>query len=508
MDFLIKASQLILSLSILVILHEFGHFIPARLFKTRVEKFYLFFNPWFSLFKKKIGDTEWGIGWLPLGGFVKISGMVDESMDKEQLALPPQPWEFRSKPAWQRLIIMLGGVFVNLVLGFFIYIFIVFTYGKIEFKPSELKEGLSVHPYFEQFGLKSGDNILEMEGQKFNHYVDFKMKVLDINNEIFLRGVRTLKVQHADNKIETITLPDDIDYQIFQNSAFPVFNHRGKNNGIENLFAILKSKKLGLERGDELVAVNNEKIENYSLDKPIKEITVLREEQKIKIKTSNAPIDSLYACFPTLSIGLHKNDKVLTANSKEIIFTDDLQSILYFNKGKKINLTILHNGKKIERELKVSKTAMVGFAYKELAKEETKMFNTKNFSFGESISLGIKDGKNTLGDYASQLKFLFTKKGASALGGFASMGKMFPSTWNWQAFWMNTGFISLVLAFMNLLPIPALDGGHVVFLLYEMITGKEAPQKVLEYAQYAGIFLLLGLMLYANGLDIFRAFFS
>ncbi len=504
MDFLIKAAQLLLSLSLLVILHEFGHFIPARLFKTRVEKFYLFFNPWFSLFKKKIGETEWGIGWLPLGGFVKIAGMVDESMDKEQLALPPQPWEFRSKPAWQRLIIMLGGVFVNVVVGFLIYIFVVFAYGKTEFKPSELKSGLSVHPYFEQFGLKSGDNVLEMEGEKFNHYVDFKMKVLDINNEILLRGVRKLKIQHADGSVEDITLPDNIDYKIFEEAAFPVFKNRGKNMGVEFLFAIVKNKKLGLDLGDKLIAVNNQKIGKYSTEEPIKTITVERGTEKININTNKVPMDSLFACFPTLSIGLHENDKIIAANSKKIIFTDDLQSVLYFNKGKKVNLSILHNGDTLQRELKVSSTAMMGFTYKDLAKSETQMFNTKYFSFGESVSLGLQDGKNTIGDYASQLKFLFTKKGASSLGGFASMGKLFPSTWDWHAFWNITGFISLVLAFMNLLPIPALDGGHVVFLLYEMVTGKEAPQKVLEYAQYAGIFFLLGLMLYANGMDVFR----
>ena len=522
MEILIKAAQLFLSLSILVLLHEFGHYIPARIFKTRVEKFYLFFNPWFCLFKKKIGDTEWGIGWLPLGGFVKIAGMIDESMDKEQMALPPQPWEFRSKPAWQRLIIMLGGVFVNFVVGFIIYISVIIGFGKTEFKPQELKNGLGVHPYFEQFGLKNGDNIVSLDGESFNHYYDSKYPMLDLNNDIFLRGVRKLGVVHPDGKKETIVLPDDIDRQIFTNSVFPIFTTRGKNTGVSSIISISKNNVIGLEPGDELVKVNKSKVENYSEipDSLIKSITVLRNEKEVVLKIPevsrikngkavsvnrrNPLIDSLYSCFPAMSIGLCKNDKVIKGNNVDIKFTDDLLPILYANRGKNVEITILRNKQEIVKTLHVNSIARVGFAFKKLKKSETEMFKVKHFGIGKSIRLGINEGKHAVGDYVSQLKFLFTKKGAGAVGGFASIGKMFPSQWDWKIFWLNTAFISMALAFMNILPIPALDGGHVVFLLYEIVTGKEAPQKVLEYAQYVGIFILLGLTLYANGNDLFK----
>ena len=222
MDFWIKAAQLILSLSLLVVLHEFGHYLPARIFKTRVEKFYLFFNWKFSLFKKKIGETEWGIGWIPLGGYVKISGMIDESMDKEQMSQPAQPWEFRSKPAWQRLIIMIGGVVVNLILGMVIYIFIVFNYGEEQVASEDLKLGMAIHPYLEQYGLQSGDNILEIDGEKVMHYND-------IARGLIIRGQKTIGVQHANGSMEEIVLPEDIDYKLFESGATHVADLRHKS---------------------------------------------------------------------------------------------------------------------------------------------------------------------------------------------------------------------------------------------------------------------------------------
>ena len=256
MDFLIKAAQLILSLSLLVVLHEFGHFIPAKLFKTRVEKFYLFFNPWFSIFKKKIGDTEWGIGWLPLGGFVKISGMVDESMDKEQLAKPAQPWEFRSKPAWQRLIIMIGGVTVNIITAIVIYAGVVFYYGEEQLKPEDMKSGLAIHPYLNQFGLKSGDNIIEIDGEKVE-------KAMDLNNEIMLRGKRNLTVKHANNSISNVNLPEDIDYQLFENGAFPAFELRTRNSTIDSLLPDKTALKAGLQVNDKIIAINENPVNFY-----------------------------------------------------------------------------------------------------------------------------------------------------------------------------------------------------------------------------------------------------
>lgn len=443
MDFWIKAAQLILSLSILVVLHEFGHFIPARIFKTRVEKFYLFFNPWFSLFKKKIGDTEWGIGWLPLGGYVKISGMVDESMDKEQLALPPQPWEFRSKPAWQRLIIMVGGVTVNLLLGIFIYICVMFAYGEEQIKPSDLKAGIAINPYLGKFNLHSGDNILAIDGEKIYH-------VNDINNRIMLRGGRKLSVLHADGSKENISLPERIEYELFQNGAFP----------------------------------------------------------SVTLRHKSTVVDTVMPNTPAQKAGLLKGDKFISINDQEIVFYDDIQRYLYDSKGKKATIQIKREGKPLTLTTAVKPEGTIGFAVKTGELLDEKSIRTVHYSFGESIGKGIDKGFHTLSDYAAQLKFIFTKKGATSIGGFGAIGNLFPSTWNWQIFWMNTALISIILAFMNILPIPALDGGHVVFLLYEIITGREAPQKVLEVAQYIGFILLMGLLLYANGNDLYRWLFG
>lgn len=445
MEILIKAAQLFLSLSILVVLHEFGHYIPARLFKTRVEKFYLFFNPWFCLFKKKIGDTEWGIGWLPLGGFVKIAGMIDESMDKEQMALPPQPWEFRSKPAWQRLIIMVGGVVVNVIAAVIIYVCVVFTYGEEQLNPSDLKAGMSINPYLEKYGMVSGDNVIEIEGKKVEH-------VLSVNNEIMLRGKRKITVLHADGKKESITLPENIDFELFENGAFPAFG----------------------------------------------------------LRTTNLVIDTVLPKKPAFKAKLMKGDVLCSINNRKIVYYDDLKSELFRNRHKEVSISVLRGSDTVKLNLAVPKEGIVGLNVSADSKDFVDYAKIKEvkFSFGESIGRGISRGYYTLNDYASQLKFLFTSKGATEIGGFASIGKMFPSEWNWEIFWLNTAFISIALAFMNILPIPALDGGHVVFLLYEIVTGKEAPQKVLEYAQYVGIFLLLGLTLYANGNDLFKAIFG
>jgi regulator of sigma E protease len=443
MDILIKAAQLVLSLSILVVLHEFGHYIPARIFKTRVEKFYLFFNPWFSLFKKKIGETEWGIGWLPLGGYVKIAGMVDESMDKEQLAQPAQPWEFRSKPAWQRLIIMIGGVTVNLLLGIVIYIFIMFTYGEEKIYTKDLQSGLSIHPYLTKYGLNSGDNILKVNGEEVSH-------LSDINNGILLRGVRKLTVQHPDGKIETVSLPEEIDYELFQEGAFPA---------------------VGLRADDRTIA------------KIPAEDTVLKKA------------------------GFKEMDEIISINDIQVNFYDDIEKAKYKYKGKKVEMTVLRGTDTLNLTTQIGKNGQIGFI-RDAKFIDTAKIQTQYYSFGQSIGKGIDRGFTTLSDYVGQLKFLFTKKGASSIGGFGTIGNMFPPVWDWQVFWMTTAFISIILAFMNILPIPALDGGHVVFLLYEIITGREAPQKILEYAQYVGFMLLLGLILYANGNDIYRWIFG
>ena len=466
MDIWIKAAQLFLSLAILVTLHELGHFIPAKLFKTRIEKFYLFFNPWVSLFRyKKVNGkkkyswfsksspeewnedqqtTEWGIGWLPLGGYVKIAGMIDESMDKEQLEKPAEPWEFRSKPAWQRLIIMIGGVTVNLFLGLFIYIMVLFAWGQVQINPEKLTHGASIHPYLEKYGLHSGDQILEVDGEKLEN-------LNELNKIIMLRDISTIKVRHENNQVQTVSLPEDIGSELFQAGAFPVFGMRMQGASVENVTPNLGAEKAGVKSKDILFSVNNE----------------------------------------------------------EVVYWDEIQKHLYNNKGKTVDLQVLRQGDAgkldtITLKSKVDHEGKIGFEVAIGSFEDSSAIESKTYSFAESISRGTAYGINTLTDYVAQFKFIFTKKGAGSIGGFAAIGNMFPPVWDWQAFWLNTALLSIILAFMNILPIPALDGGHVVFLIYEMVSGKEAPQRVLEIAQYVGIFLLLGLMIYANGNDLIR----
>jgi regulator of sigma E protease len=461
MDFWIKAAQLFLSLAILVTLHELGHFLPAKFFKTRIEKFYLFFNPWLSIFRyKKVNgvkktswftkespkewsedqhSTEWGLGWLPLGGYVKIAGMIDESMDTEQMKQPAQPWEFRSKKAWQRLIIMIGGVTVNLILGYIIYIGVIFAWGQLEIKQESLKGGLSVHPYLKKYGVQSGDIVLNLEGKNV-------LNLDDLNKGVMLRDARHLTVKHEDGSIEKIALPNKIDEELFHAGALPAFGLRSKANVVADVIS----------------------------------------------------------GTPAFKANLKKNDKILKVNDKPIVYFDDLQSELYANKGKSAKITVLRAKDTLSLKTKVKADGTIGFQVNAKEIIDLKAIQTKKYGLAESVSIGFNYGTNTLTDYVSQFKFVFTKKGASSIGGFAAIGNMFPPFWDWQAFWLNTALLSIILAFMNILPIPALDGGHVVFLLYEIITGKEAPQKILEYAQYVGIALLLALMIYANGNDLFR----
>jgi regulator of sigma E protease len=442
MDVLTQAAQLILSLSILVTLHELGHYTTARLFKTRVEKFYLFFDPWFSLYKKKIGDTEWGIGWLPLGGYVKISGMVDESMDKEQLKQPAKPWEFRSKPAWQRLIIMIAGVTVNLILGFVIYIGIVYSYGLEELRPAALKHGLAIHPVLEKYGLESGDNIMHINDKEIR-------TVNEINAIVLLRKGYKLDVVKKDGSKKVIQLPNKVEMELFQAGALPAFSLR---RTIDTLI-YTDSSGIGYKNG--------------------------------------------------LRIG----DKILSVNGYPIHYFDDLQQATYASINKEAEVVYIHQNDTVTKIMKLDEKGLLGVGVSQNVIDSDMIF-TQKYSLGQSISKGWELGYNTLNDYVSQFKFVFTKKGATSIGGFGTIGKLFPTVWDWKVFWMNTAFISIILAFMNILPIPALDGGHVVFLLYEMITGKEAPQKVLEVAQYIGIILLLTLMVYANGNDIYHWLFK
>lgn len=508
MEFWIKAAQLLLSLSILVVLHEFGHYIPARIFKTRVEKFYLFFNYKFSLFKKKIGETEWGIGWIPLGGYVKIAGMIDESMDKEQMAKPPEPWEFRSKPAWQRLIIMLGGVIVNMLLGMIIYIFVIFAWGSEEVDLKKMDHGMALHPYLEQFGVHSGDKIMKINGKPVDH-------TNAVGRDILLRGGRDLTVMHENGSTEIIKLPETIDYDLFKaigNS--PIAQPRHRNTTISGIAVTEKVTNQQFRAGDQIYKVDGKELSAIDVkdknfrskghkvsfgDKKEQETVVLsKEEFKILLWSS-----------PAFSAGLQNGDKIISVDSKPIEYYDDIISALFHKSNKRAIFNVERKGEILELKTRVSKAGTVGFGTKaEEGYLDQKAFHKVTYSFGESIGEGISKGYWTLSDYASQMKYLFTEKGANSMGGFGAIGSLFAPTWDWQVFWERTALISIILAFMNILPIPALDGGHVVFLLYEMITGREAPEKVLEIAQYIGFFLILALVLFSNGNDIYKAIFG
>lgn len=437
MDALNQALQLILSLSILIVLHELGHFIPARIFKIRVEKFYLFFDPWFSLFKTKKGDTEYGIGWLPLGGYVKISGMIDESMDKEQMKLPPQPWEFRSKPAWQRLIVMVGGVTVNVILGVLIYAMVLFTWGEEYLPTKNAKYGISCDSLALQMGLKDGDKILSVENKNVENFNKITL-------ELILNKAKSIQVERDGEKI-TIPVQEEVFSQLL----------KGKNTFIDARFP--------------------------------------------------CEIDSVLENTPAQKAGLLKGDKIIFINNIETPFFQDVVKSLQNNKGKSIEFKINRNNDTVALNAIVSEEGKLGFASKSI--DHYFQLQTKSYGFFESFPAGINKGYETFDSYVKQLKILFTVKDAhKSVGGFISIGKAYDKVWNWQKFWVFTAFLSIVLAIMNILPIPALDGGHVMFLLYEAITGRKPNEKLMEYAQYAGMILLLLLLLYANANDVIRLF--
>lgn len=434
---MIQAIQLLLSLSILVILHELGHFIPAKLFKTRVEKFYLFFDPWFSLFKFKKGETEYGIGWLPLGGYVKISGMIDESMDKEQMKQPPQEWEFRAKPTWQRLIIMVGGVTVNVILGILIYSMILFAWGEEYLPTANAKYGIACDSLAMQTGLQNGDKVLSVNGKPVENFNKIPL-------EIILNDGRSIQVERNGQKLD-IPIKEEVIGKLI----------KGKNSFIEPLFP--------------------------------------------------CEVDSVIPGTAAQKGGLQKGDKIIAIDSVQTLFFQDFSRILKQNSGKHINVKIIRDGEEKVISANVTEEGKLGFK----PKDPFDYFEvaTREYGFFESFPAGVKKGYDTFDNYIKQMKVLFTVKDAhQSLGGFISIGKAYSTTWDWQRFWTFTAFLSIVLAIMNILPIPALDGGHVMFLLYEMITGRKPNEKAMEYAQYAGMILLLALLLYANGNDIVRLF--
>ena len=443
MDLFIKLSQFLLSLSLLIILHELGHFIPAKLFKTRVEKFYLFFDVKYSLLKKKIGETEYGIGWLPLGGYVKISGMIDESMDKEQMALPPQPWEFRSKPAWQRLIIMLGGVTVNFILAFIIYIGMAFAYGDTFVAMTDFSDGLLIeNPAMINAGFKTGDKILATDG----------VAIAKFDNDINMK--------------------------------------------------IIMAKKVLIERNGTQQEINM----------PIDFVDQLSKHEKGTLIDIRMPFAIGAVSEESPNTNLQPKDIVISLNGQRTKYFDQVKPILANVKGKTIPATILRNQKEQNITVVVSKEGTLGvntggISLESLEKLGYYKVSKQEYGFAESIPVGITKGKDQLLGYGKQLKMIFSPSTGAykQVGGFKAIFDIFPNTWSWETFWRITALLSIMLGVMNLLPIPALDGGHVMFLLYEIISGKKPSDKFLENAQMVGFVLLITLLLFANGNDIYKA---
>ncbi len=440
MEVLVKIAQFFLSLSILVILHELGHFAFAKLFKTRVEKFYLFFDPWFALFRVKKGETEYGIGWLPLGGYVKISGMIDESMDREQLKKPPEPWEFRSKPSWQRLLIMLGGVVVNFLLAILIYVSVLYIWGEKYLPTENVKYGILVDSVGTTMGLQDGDFIISVDHEKIDNF-------FQIIPDIVLNNRKTIQIIRNDKEmslnIPSGVIPDLIKGRGEINPRFPFAPYI-----IDGYTKISPARTAGLRIGDEIIMVDG--------------------------------------------IGFSFHDE----------FQDYLKAK---DKDSTVDLKVSRNGELIEFNVGFNNDGMIG-----ISRDMATLFEFKHvkYDFLESIPAGINKGVRTLKNYLKQFKLIFSRgtKAYESVGGFITIGKIFPGTWDWQAFWNLTAFLSIILAFMNILPIPALDGGHVMFLLYEVFTGRKPGDKFLEYAQITGMVLLLALLVFANGNDIIKLF--
>lgn len=437
--FLIKALQLILSLSILVIVHEFGHYIFARMFKIRVEKFYLFFDAGFALFryKPKNSHTEYGVGWLPLGGYVKIAGMIDESMDKEQMSRPPEPWEFRSKPAGQRLLVMVAGVLFNLLLAFFIYAMVLFTWSDTYLPLKNMTQGMEFSQAAHNAGFRDGDILLRADNKELDRFgVRTLLDVADAEKVTVLRDGQEVELTMQEGLMENLLK----DKEGFAAPRVPAVVYEATEGSAAG--------RAGLTTGDSIVGVNG---------------------------------------TATPAFG-------------------DLRAMLDNNRNQEVVLDYYRNGLLQSTAVEVDSAGTLGFYAMGLGQVYRTV--TIDYGFFESFPAGVRLGIQTLKDYVAQFKYVFTKAGASSLGGFGAIGNLFPAQWNWQAFWMMTAFLSVILAFMNILPIPALDGGHVMFLLYEVITRRKPSEKFMEYAQITGMILLIGLVLYANGMDVVRAIFN
>ncbi|MDR2497099.1 MAG: RIP metalloprotease RseP [Tannerellaceae bacterium] len=435
--FLIKALQLILCLSILVLVHELGHFLFARLFKVRVEKFYIFFAPWFSLFryKPKNSETEYGLGWLPLGGYCKISGMIDESMDREQMALPPKPYEFRSKAAGPRLLIMAAGVVFNFLLALFIYSMILLMWGDTYVPLKNVKLGMEYSDTFTGIGFRDGDILLRANDTELERFgVSTMRAVVNASSVTVLR----------DGQEVGIAIPDDMMKRVLADK---------KGFASERIPVIVKG---------------------FS-----------------------------YESSPAAAAGIKPGDAIVAVDSISTPTLYELRDVLNRRKAQPVNVAVSRGGSMLSMELTTDTAGMMGI---ELINKASDVYETVTISYNliSAIPAGIQLGVNTLKGYVSDMKYVFTKEGAGSLGGFGAIGNIFPAVWNWRAFWENTAFLSIILAFMNILPIPALDGGHIMFLLYEVITRRKPSDKFLEYAQIAGMVVLFALLIYANGNDLFR----
>jgi regulator of sigma E protease len=454
--FLIKALQLMLSLSILVLLHEGGHFFFSKLFGVRVEKFYLFFDPWFHLFefKPKNSDTTYGLGWLPLGGYCKISGMIDESFDTEQMKQPEQPFEFRSKPAWQRLLIMIGGVLVNFVLALFIYSMILFHWGEDYVATKDMTQGMKFNTEAKALGFQDHDILVGTEFGTFKTFDGDMYRDLSTATRVdIIRGGKPM----------SLNLPGDLD-MLSMIKESPRFVEVYLPLQIDSVMKDSPASKLGLAKGDKILALNGKKVDSFNEFQlelgRINDVLASTSSHQDSVKALTAQVTYLKASGDTL-----KNSVLLQTSDEGVKFG-------FYNHP-------------VMRDYKVTHIS---------------------YGFFQSFPAGIKYGWNVLSGYVGDMKYVFTKEGAKSLGGFGALGSLFPSMWDWHAFWMMTAFLSIILAFMNILPIPALDGGHVFFLLYEIITGRKPGDKFMERAEYVGFAILLLLLVVANLNDVLRFF--
>jgi regulator of sigma E protease len=420
-----------------VIFHEFGHFISARIFKTRVEKFYLFFNPWFSLFKFKKGDTEYGVGWVPLGGYVKIAGMIDESMDKEQMKLPPQPWEFRSKPAWQRLIIMLGGVTVNILLAIFIYITILSVWGEQYLPTSEVKYGITVNALGKEMGLRNGDRILTIDNKEVEEFSA-------IPKQIVLEQAKTIQIIR-DNKKMNISIPGGFVSKLIQSKSVDFISFRYPFEASKFVLGSA-AEKAGMKLNDRIIGN-----------------------------------DSLFPYFDEFSAALQRYKK------------------------QSVKIVVVRSGDTLKLPVTIPAAGKIGVYRKDLSAYFK--LRIKSYTILSAIPAGFTMTFEKTGDYLKSIRLLFKQEKAyESVGGFISIGSLFPDAWDWLTFWSWTAFLSIMLAVINVLPIPALDGGHVIFLLYEIIFRRKPGDKFMEYAQITGMIILFGLLIFANLNDILKLF--